>query len=946
MTVDGGLSHVFTPSLLETMMRPHTLPACLLCLLAVGVHAATLHVSTTGHDQQPGTAAAPLATLQQALAKARDLHAANPTEKVTILLEPGRYPLLKPISLVHADSNLDIIAREPGKTRLSGSTDIPASAFKTVDDPAILKLLDPSAASQVRVADLTLLGIPPQPPIIPRRWPNVTVLPEVFFNDQRMTLARWPDHDWTTISKIVDPGSKMNDGTVVSAQKGPDGKPGKPVAGTFAFEEDRPLRWDVSRNFFVRGYWCFDWAEDCVSVAKLDKQAKTITMGSQHTFGLRQGNPSPRRWYAFNLLEELTQPGEFYLDHKTNKLYLIPPANLEQATIRLTLNRSEIFKLDQAHHVTFRHLILEEAGAGFKATNCNNLAIEACTVRNMHHTGISVHDGKNARIIACDVHHTGTGGISLSGGNFKELIPTNHLVENCHIHHFSIHKLTYSNGISLYGIKNVARHNLISHAPHMAVGMSGNDGLFEYNIVHDVCLAADDSGALYKGRNPARRGNVIRYNLWHSIGKPMGHGVAAIYFDDGDVGETVFGNIFFRCGDPGRGSFGTVFSHGGHDITAENNVFIECKRPLGSAPWNFARWQAMIKSSLWQTRLLKEVNITQPPYTTRYLDFKDFMNPTPEQKRVSHARRNLLLYCADTISGNWQFDSSNLVTDTDPGFVDLNAGNFNFKPDAPIFKLIPGFQPIPCDKIGLYASPLRPVVPQKAWNLPPAKPLPKLPKRAKSAPGTPSKRGAAPVYQVVRATTAPSIDGQLAANEWQQAKPVKLEWNYDANRIPTALAPQASLLRDDQALYVSVAIPVSDKAKLNTNAWGGSHAVEIAIQPNPTTNYSQRPPAKTPVYVFRGYANSFFFCGTSADGVASPLNQEPAPARFAATRPNPQSWTAEFALPFVKFGLTSDKLEQCAINITVRNPDHDLWSMWLPTHGHSTFAHNAARIRW
>ena len=121
-------------------------------------------------------------------------------------------------------------------------------------------------------------------------------------------------------------------------------------------------------------------------------------------------------------------------------------------------------------------------------------------------------------------------------------------------------------------------------APHMAIGISGNDHVFEYNIVHDVCTASDDAGALYKGRNPSCRGNVIRYNFWQDIGSPMGHGTAAVYFDDGDGGDTVFGNVFFRCGHPGRGSFGTVFSHGGHDNVAENNIFIECKRALGSAP--------------------------------------------------------------------------------------------------------------------------------------------------------------------------------------------------------------------------------------------------------------------------------------------------------------------------------------------------------------------------
>jgi hypothetical protein len=75
----------------------------------------------------------------------------------------------------------------------------------------------------------------------------------------------------------------------------------------------------------------------------------------------------------------------------------------------------------------------------------------------------------------------------------------------------------------------------------------------------------------------------------------MGHGNAAVYFDDGDGGDIVFGNVFVRCGEPGRGSFGTVLSHGGHDIRAENNIFVDCKRALGSAPWDDARWRDALK---------------------------------------------------------------------------------------------------------------------------------------------------------------------------------------------------------------------------------------------------------------------------------------------------------------------------------------------------------------
>ena len=121
----------------------------------------------------------------------------------------------------------------------------------------------------------------------------------------------------------------------------------------------------------------------------------------------------------------------------------------------------------------------------------------------------------------------------------------------------------------------------------------------------------------------------------------MGHGTAAVYFDDGDGGDTVFGNIFVRCGYPGKGSFGTVFSHGGHDNTADNNIFVECKRALGSAPWGDQRWKETIDGGhgcYWHKLLRQDVDITQPPYTTRYPALVGFMDPQPGQKRVNRAR--------------------------------------------------------------------------------------------------------------------------------------------------------------------------------------------------------------------------------------------------------------------------------------------------------------------
>jgi hypothetical protein len=371
-----------------------------------------------------------------------------------------------------------------------------------------------------------------------------------------------------------------------------------------------------------------------------------------------------------------------------------------------------VVALRDASHVVLRGFTVEASqGDGIEITGGTSNRVLACHVRNVRQVAIRVGGGIGHRIEACDLHDTGTGGLVLAGGDRRTLTPAGHEAVNNHIWRYSQHQLTYANAIVLEGVGNRAAHNLIHDAPHQAIGVGGNDHVFEYNVVHHVCMETDDCGAYYKGRNPSCRGNIVRYNYWHDIGSPMGHGNAAVYFDDGDGGDTVFGNVFYRCGEPGRGSFGTVFSHGGHDNLAENNIFVECKRALGSAPWDDARWRRALaggEDCLWQERLLKEVDITKPPYTTRYPALVGFLNPPPGQPRVNRAARNVFVRCNELRSGNWQLKpEEQWVTDADPGFVDAAKGDFRLRPDAEVFRRLPGFQSIPFEKIGLIEDELR-----------------------------------------------------------------------------------------------------------------------------------------------------------------------------------------------------------------------------------------------
>jgi hypothetical protein len=527
----------------------------------------------------------------------------------------------------------------------------------------------------------------------PDSFRGAPAVPELFFNDRRMTPARWPNEGWATIAKIVESGSVPREGDTA------------PRPGMFEYSGDRPARWNVEAGVWLLGYWCFDWYEETIKVKAIDIGKRQITLARPTVYGIKQGNPAPRRYRALNLLEELDEPGEFYLDHASGRLFFWPPAGMSGARIVLSTLNAPLVSLQDASHVTLRGFILEASlGDGIEVSDGSNNRIEACEVRNIRQLGVRVVGAAGHRVEGCNIHDTGTGGLVLEGGDRRTLTPAGHEAVNNHIWRFSQHQLTYASGITLAGVGNRAAHNLLHEAPHMAVGISGNDHVFEYNIVRDVCTASDDAAALYKGRNPSCRGNVIRYNFWCDIGSPLGHGTAAVYFDDGDGGDTVLGNVFFRCGHPGRGSFGTVFSHGGHDNTAENNIFIECRRALGSAPWDDRRWKDAVDGGQgceWQTRLLKEVDITRPPYTTRYPDLVGFMNPQPGQVRVNHAKNNVLVRCEQISSGNWKFAPQEIwTTDGDPGFVDAAKKNFLLRSDAEVFKRLPGFKPIPFDKIG------------------------------------------------------------------------------------------------------------------------------------------------------------------------------------------------------------------------------------------------------
>lgn len=649
------------------------------------------HVAMKGDVANAGTEAAPFATLDQARDAIRALKASDPAAAAgaTVWVHAGAYShdqsfVLTPEDSGTADAPIVYRAVQPATVRLYGGTELPSDAFSAVSDAAVRERIPEEARAHVQVLDLQAMGVT-EYGAFPDGFEYPPALPELFFNDAPMDLARWPNEGWAEIDTIVESGpapwrNHASDGI-----------------GTFTYKEDNPSRWATANAVYLEGYWCFDWACETVRVQSIDPAQKQIVLGKQHHYGLGSGNPAPRRYRAINLLEELDVAGEYYLDRELGLLYFYPPGPLDAARVVLSRLTAPVVDLDGASFITLRGFIVEAtAGTGVRVTGGEGVELAGCTFRNTGLEGAIVSDGLRHRVQSCDIYDTGTGGLHIGGGDRKTLTACEHEAFNNDIHDISRRMRTHAYNLHVSGVGVRMAHNHIHNAPHQAIGLAGNDHLLEYNEINHIAMESDDCGAFYMGRNPSDRGTMIRYNYWHDIGSAMAHGSCAVYFDDGDGGQTVFGNVFYRAS---GGNFGAVFMHGGHDNWITNNIFIECKRAMGHAPWSNAMWNQWLNEPLWQERLLKEVDITKPPYTDKYPELTGFMHPGPAL-RLNHAERNIAYKCGELVSGNWDLrDCLNLRED--PGFVDAANQNFALRDDAPVFKALPDFQPIPFGEIGL-----------------------------------------------------------------------------------------------------------------------------------------------------------------------------------------------------------------------------------------------------
>ena len=679
----------------------------LLFLLPLPVDAADIFVAPQGADAAAGTRQAPLRTVEQSRDLVRRMRAQSPEEPVTVWLAGGDYVLSRPLTLSADDSGSSrapvVYRAAEGQTpRLLGARRLTAADFQPVSDPPTLARIDPAARGKIVVLDLKALGVRHG-----KRFADVFSdsggLVDLFFNGQRMPLARFPNDGYMTMKRVVRNAGGVTDRNWRDPANVEKVAPGS-LGGEFEYREafyDKHALWQkqLERGVWFKGYWRVAWQSEAIRVHAIDTQQHTVTFakpipgGIGNKYNRPEGNGRESYW-VLNLLEEIDRPGEWCIDVADQRLYFCPPSSLDKADVLLADSEEAVITLNGASHVTLRGLTVEaNLGHGLLIKDGASNVIAGCTIRNVDQYAIRVDGGKNHTVLSNDLYNLGAGGVWLGGGDesTSPRVPAGHRVINNHIHHFAQVQLVYAPGINCGfsgggggghhpAVGMYVAHNLIHDTPHGGVLFGSWDSVFEYNEVFRYCTVSNDLGAFYAYDRVERfGGHTFRYNLMHSSDDGDG-----IYFDHDHPNMTLYGNIAFLKSSAGKRGTGFLYKIGSQakspqSIDCRNNIAVQCR--YGFVFVSGKPGEGKIENNV-------AVQCATAPYQWSLIQ---------ADKEVRTKK--------DYASG------PNMTYDSDPGFVDPAHLDFRLKPGSKLLKDLPGFVSIPVEKIGLFVDEYRTKLP-------------------------------------------------------------------------------------------------------------------------------------------------------------------------------------------------------------------------------------------
>jgi len=511
-------------------------------------------VAPSGKDADPGTRAAPFATL----ARARDAVRAKITQglqtPVTVLIRGGTYELPKTAVFGPGDSGTDQFA----------VTYAAATGEKVVVSGG--RRITGWQRGEGELWKAQVAGVKEG------RW----YFRQLFVNGRRAVRARTPNKD-------DDPPCRQLKGAALA----------KDLAQyTYQFAPGQLANW---RNLSdVEAVVFGSWEITRKRFEKVDPAAGTALMAPPHAVPHEAMAPGGGRWfYLENALEMLDRPGEWYLDRRTGvlaywplpgedmaKAEVIAPALVRLVEVKGTADRP-------VRNLHFRGIAFEYADWSPPAGGY--LGIQAChfttgdrweknwglidaAVRYECAESCSLRDGAVAHVGGCGVEladrcrgiviegnrifDASANGVQVGGPKDEALVPRATRIANNHVHACGI---DYYGAVGIwvgFADGTVVSHNLVHDLPYtgISVGWQWNseptpckNNLIEYNHIYDVMNRLGDGGGIYTlGLQP---GTVIRANHIHDVNRSRFAQAApnnGLFIDVGSKGFLFERNVIYR----------------------------------------------------------------------------------------------------------------------------------------------------------------------------------------------------------------------------------------------------------------------------------------------------------------------------------------------------------------------------------------------------------------
>ena len=559
------------------------------------------HLSPKGNDNWTGRRATPArhrrhgpwATLAGARDNLRALRAAGKVAgPVTVQVHDGRYALMETVAFNQHDSHTHYSAAPRAHPVFDGGE----------------RLTGWRVGERNGRTEWTL----DLPEVAADRW----YFRSLFVNGRRAPRARLP--------KFAPEGKAVHRVFRIGEIKHPD--------WTGLFEGDdsfKPAPGDVAANWaslpdaeFVLLHY---WVEERLPRPQLNPRTGWLRFARRSAFNLYEassaayGNRALARYYIDNLFEALTEPGEWYLNRETGRLYYLPrpgetPANTAIFAPRLQtfVRASGQFFNDSiaacdAHAtphlrgldlsgLTFRHgdwysplVPLQQfhpaygqefpVGGSLQAAHAvpgavtfraaRDCAVRDCTVEHAGLYGVEIDEGcRDCAVVGNQLRDLGAGGIHAGGTDLDGHLDgrTGHLT----ITDNTIHDIgrIFHQGVGV----------CLGHAFDCTVA---------HNHIHHACYTGISTGWTWGFRETPSRNNRIENNLIHDIGAGILSDMGGIYTLGVQPGTVVRGNHLYGIWAHDYGGWGIYLDEGTANLVIEHNLVHDTKH----APFNihFAR---------------------------------------------------------------------------------------------------------------------------------------------------------------------------------------------------------------------------------------------------------------------------------------------------------------------------------------------------------------------